>query len=855
MPHPNPNAFTMNAVSSGVASQHQGRITAVLGPTNTGKTYLAIERMLGHRSGMIGFPLRLLARENYDKIVKAKGRHAVALVTGEEKIIPPRAVYFVCTVESMPLDRPVAFMAVDEVQLCADPERGHIFTERLLHARGMDETMFLGADTIKPLIQRLVPRCEFISRPRFSSLTYAGHKKLTRLPPRSAVVAFSATDVYTIAELIRRQRGGTAVVLGALSPRTRNAQVALYQAGEVDYLVATDAIGMGLNMDVDHVAFAKLNKFDGHAPRRLRPTEIAQIAGRAGRHMTDGTFGTTGDLNGLDAETINAVENHQFETLKSIMWRNTALRFDNPAVLLKTLEERPNRPELMRVRDADDHLSLIALSRDPEIAAMATNRAAVRLLWEVCQIPDFRKVLSDAHTKLLSQIYRHLMTPEARLPEDWVARQVARMDKTEGDIDTLVSRIAHIRTWTYISHRPDWLTDPRHWQDRARAIEDKLSDALHERLTQRFVDRRSAVLARTLAGGGELLAAVTAAGEVLVEGHHVGRLEGFHFTLDPEVREDDVRAFMSAARRALKDEIGRRVRLLEQAADDSIELRPDGVLSWQGHPVARLGSGPSILTPTVIPLHDDLFESGQRDRVRGRLTRWVEAFIKDRLAPLFRLRDAELSGPARGLAFQLSESLGGLSRPDLEPLIGGLSKADRQALAKLGVRLATSQVFMPALIKPRAVETRGLLWAVRHGGHAAMPLPPPTPPAGRVSVATDAVPPDFWEAVGYPPMGPRALRADILERLERELYKRSSEGPLTAVPELAQMIGSTAEDLEGVLAAMGYRRSEGDGGAVTWQRGRPPRRGDRRRGKREKPTAKPHADSPFAKLKQIEFIR
>ena len=354
--------------------------------------------------------------------------------------------------------------------------------------------------------------------------------------------------------------------------------------------MATDAIGMGLNMDVDHVAFAKLNKFDGHAPRRLRPNEIAQIAGRAGRHMTDGTFGTTGDLNGLDAETIDAVENHKFETLKSIMWRNTALRFDSPGLLLKTLEERPNRPELMRVRDADDHLSLIALSRDAEIARLATNRQAVRLLWEVCQIPDFRKVLSDAHTRLLSQIYRHLMTPEARLPEEWVAKQVARMDKTEGDIDTLVSRIAHIRTWTYISHRPDWLTDPAHWQERARAIEDKLSDALHERLTQRFVDRRSAVLARTLAGGGELLAAVTAAGEVLVEGHHVGRLEGFHFTLDPEVREDDVRAFMSAARRALKDEIGRRVRLLEQAADETIELRPDGVLSWQGHPVARLGA-------------------------------------------------------------------------------------------------------------------------------------------------------------------------------------------------------------------------------------------------------------------------
>ncbi|EWY37340.1 DNA helicase [Skermanella stibiiresistens SB22] len=834
-------------------------MTAVLGPTNTGKTFLAIERMLGYRSGMIGFPLRLLARENYEKIVKAKGRHAVALVTGEEKIIPPRATYFVCTVESMPLDRPVAFLAVDEIQLCADPERGHIFTERLLHARGMDETMFLGADTIRPLIQKLVPRVEFISRPRFSSLTYAGHKKLTRLPPRSAVVAFSATDVYTMAELIRRQRGGTAVVLGALSPRTRNAQVALYQAGEVDYLVATDAIGMGLNMDVDHVAFARLTKFDGHAPRRLRPNEIAQIAGRAGRHMTDGTFGTTADLNGLDAETIDAVENHKFESLKAIMWRNTALRFENPTVLIKSLEERPARPELMRVRDADDHLSLLALSRDPEIAAKATNRAAVRLLWEVCQIPDFRKVLSDAHTRLLSQIYRHLMTPEARLPEDWVAKQVARMDKTEGDIDTLVSRISHIRTWTYISNRPDWLTDPKHWQERSREIEDKLSDALHERLTQRFVDRRSAVLARTLAGGGELLAAVTAAGEVLVEGHHVGRLEGFHFTLDPEVREDDVRAFMSATRRALRDEIGRRVRLLEQAGDDKIELRPDGVLCWDGHPVARLGPGTSVLTPAVTPLHDELFESGQRDKVRARLGRWLDQFIKDRLAPLFALRGADLSGTARGLAFQLAESLGGLARPGLEPLIAGLGKADRQALNKLGVRLATSQVFMPALIKPRAVDLRGLLWAVSHGGPMAMPLPPPTPPAGRVSVATDAVPPDFWEAVGYPPKGPRAVRADILERFERELHKRSGEGPLTSAPDLAQMIGSTPQDLEGVLAAMGYRRHEGEDGAVTWRRGRPAGPGRNRKGPRRGAPAKPRAegstDSPFAKLRQIEFIR
>ena len=483
-------------VSPGADPAIGRRVVAVLGPTNTGKTYLAIERMLGHRSGMIGFPLRLLARENYDRIAAARGPGSVALITGEEMIVPPNPSYFVCTVEAMPVDRPVAFLAVDEIQLCADAERGHVFTDRLLHARGLEETMVLGAETIAPLIRRLVPRVEFVSRPRFSALSYVGPRKLTRLPPRSAVVAFSATEVYAIAELIRRQRGGTAVVLGALSPRTRNAQVALYQAGDVDYLVATDAVGMGLNMDVDHVAFAGLSKFDGNAPRRLEAHEIAQIAGRAGRHRSDGTFGTTGDIEGLDEEVIEAVENHSFPPLKMLRWRNTDLNFQSPAALLRSLEQRPPRPDLIRVREGCDHLALTTLARDPEITARATDRETVDLLWQVCRIPDFRKVLSDAHTRLLGQIYRHLSTPRGRLPVDWVADHVARLDRYDGEIDALVTRISHIRTWTYISHRPNWLACGGHWQERTRAIEDRLSDALHERLTQRFVDRRSALLVR-----------------------------------------------------------------------------------------------------------------------------------------------------------------------------------------------------------------------------------------------------------------------------------------------------------------------------------------------------------------------
>src|SRR5215813_4018750 len=540
-----------------------GRITAVLGPTNTGKTYLAVERMLGHRTGMIGFPLRLLARENYDRIVKLKGARAVALITGEEKIVPPSPSYFVCTVESMPLDRRVAFLAVDEIQLAADPERGHVFTQRLLEARGEDETMFLGADTIRPLLRKLVPEAEVISRPRFSTLTYAGTKKLTRLLRRSAVVAFSAADVYELAELMRRQRGGCAVVMGALSPRTRNAQVAMYQAGEVDYLVATDAIGMGLNMDVDHVAFAKLVKFDGRAPRRLSAPEIAQIAGRAGRHMNDGSFGTTTEVGGLEPELVEAIENHRFDPLAALSWRNSDLDFRSLDGLLRSLERPPPMPGLIRTREADDHAALTALARDAATADLARSRAALRLLWEVCQMPDFRKTLSDAHTRLLAQVFRHLTGPSRVLPVDWVADQIARIDRVEGDIDALVQRIAYIRTWTYIAHRGDWLADSRHWQERTRAIEDRLSDALHQSLTQRFVDRRHAVLTRGLKGGGELASAVTAAGDVVVEGHPVGRLEGLRFVPDSADGTEATRSLMASARRALARELPARLRRLE----------------------------------------------------------------------------------------------------------------------------------------------------------------------------------------------------------------------------------------------------------------------------------------------------
>jgi ATP-dependent RNA helicase SUPV3L1/SUV3 len=828
------------------------RVQAVLGPTNTGKTHLALERMLGHRTGMIGFPLRLLARENYDRIVKLRGARAVALITGEEKIVPPNPAYFVCTVESMPLDRPVDFLAVDEVQLCGDPERGHVFTDRLLHARGSGETMLLGADTIKPLLRRLVPEAEFVTRPRFSTLRYLGPKKVTRLPPRTAIVAFAVADVFALAEVIRRQRGGAAVVLGALSPRARNAQVGLFQSGEVDYLVATDAIGMGLNMDLDHVAFARLAKFDGREPRRLSPAEIAQIAGRAGRHMSDGTFGTTAELDGIDAEVVEAVENHRFDPLPRLFWRNARLDFRSPAALLNSLETRPKQPGLVLAREADDFLALRALAKSPDIAERATDRARVRLLWEVCQIPDFRKVMSDTHARLLAQIYRHLTGPEERLPRDWVADQMTRLDRSDGDIDTLMTRIAHIRTWTYISHRQDWVADAATSQERARAIEDRLSDALHDRITQRFVDRRSAFLVRQLAASGELLASVSEAGEVKVEGHYVGRLDGFRFLPDAAASEDETRTLLTAANRVLRGEIAARAQRLAASGDAEFALGTDGALHWRGGEVGRLRAGETALRPRIEVLPGDFLEGKLRETVRQRLARFVEAALGNGLAALYRAREAELLGPARGLVFQLAEALGSLPAAELAPIRAALGPADRKALARLGIRLGAETVYLEPLLKPPAASLRGLLWAVRQGA------PIPTAPAGTAARRDPAIRASAYAAMGYRVLGPRILRIDRLERLAAETRRLARKGPFPAAPELAALAGCKLAELPAMLQALGYRAIAAAGSGPVAFHARATAKGgaqDRRARGTLAPRRPAAPDGPFAKLRELRLKR
>ena len=789
------------------------RVKAVLGPTNTGKTHLAIERLLAHNSGIIGFPLRLLARENYDRMVAAKGERNVALITGEEKIVPPGARYFSCTVEAMPIDRGGSFvapefLAVDEIQLCADADRGHVFTERLLHARGLVETMFLGAETIRPLLSRLIPDAEIETRPRLSQLTYTGAAKLTKLPPRSAVVAFSAAEVYAIAELIRRRRGGCAVVMGRLSPRTRNAQVALYQDKEVDYLVATDAIGMGLNMDVNHVGFAGLSKFDGSRPRRLTAPEVAQIAGRAGRGMRDGTFGTTGTCPELSEDVVAAVEAHRFDPLEQIFWRNGELDFTSPDLLLASLLVPPPRRGLIAGNEAADLQTLDTLAREPDIRRLASSRSATRLLWEACQIPDFRKLGDDSHTRLCARVFTSVIN-QGRLPTDWLATQIAQLSRSDGDIDTLMQRLSGVRVCSYIAARRDWLDDAPHWQAKAREVEDLLSDALHERLTARFVDRRAALLFRRLdeTEGQDMLSAVTSQGEVVVEGHSVGHVAGFGFQPDPLAEGPEKRLVLRAARRALREEMPRRVQALTAAADAAFSMSADARrLLWtdasggRGAPVARLRPGAGLLRPMVEVLDSEFLDGSQRERVRARLQAWLNREIEIHLAPLFEAQSRAQSDPLlRGLLHRLVEEgglVGGPTAQAIPPLL-------RQRLKPLGIRAGRLALFMPALLKPRPATLRAALLAVRAG----VPVPP-LPFAGAVSVPRQEAATDgsaLLAALGWVPAGPVWLRLDVAERIMAEIAWLTRDRPAALPADLASRLSVRADLLPAVLRGLEVR--------------------------------------------------
>jgi ATP-dependent RNA helicase SUPV3L1/SUV3 len=802
-------------------------VTAVLGPTNTGKTHLAIERMLAHQSGLIGLPLRLLAREVYDKVVARVGTEAVALVTGEEKIKPERPRYWVCTVEAMPREPDVDFLAIDEVQLAADPERGHVFTDRLLHARGREETLLLGAQTMRQAIADLVPGANFITRPRLSKLSYAGEKKITRLPTRSAVVAFSSSEVYAIAELMRRQRGGAAVVLGALSPRTRNAQVALYQSGDVDFLVATDAIGMGLNLDVDHVAFAGVRKFDGQMHRDLTPAELAQIAGRAGRHMNDGTFGVTATVAAFTTDIIERLETHAFDNVKSLQWRSRDLDFGSLDRLRDSLRRMPDEPRLARARMADDTMALENVGAVPEVAALATNPEAVARLWDVCQVPDYRKISAQDHAELVATLYRFLMGPTGRIPVDWFANQVAFADRTDGDIDTLATRIAHIRTWTFVSNRGDWLDDPEHWQGRTRAIEDALSDALHECLTQRFIDRRTSALMRGLKEKDELVAEIGQDGAVEVEKHYVGRLQGFRFYPDTQAEGIHGKATRTAAAQVLAKELAMRARRVAAAKGDACKLTPRGQVLWREEEIARLEAGEDLLKPSVILLADEAMSAADKEKVQERLNAWIAEIVGERLKPLVDLAVAtDLTGLARGIAFQLSEGLGVLRREAVAEEVRALDQPARAQLRGYGVRFGAFNIYFPALLKPAAVELSLALWLLKHGAQSGLDLanPPTLPRPGLTSLIVDpALPEAFYRVAGFHPCGVRAVRIDMLERLADQIRPlvawrpdpangaaqppkgATGDGGFRVTPEMMSFLGCSSSDVGEVLQKLGFR--------------------------------------------------
>ena len=801
----------------------QSDVTAVLGPTNTGKTHLAVERMCGHASGIMGFPLRLLAREVYDRVVRQKGAHQVALITGEERIMPPGARWRLCTVESMPMEHDAAFVAVDEAQLGADAERGHVFTDRLLNARGREETMVLGSEALRPMVRALVPEAEIVTRPRFSTLSYAGAKKLSRLPRRSAIVAFSAEEVYAVAEALRRLRGGAAVVMGALSPATRNAQVAMFQAGEVDYLVATDAIGMGLNMDVSHVAFASLSKFDGRRQRRLTVAEMAQIAGRAGRHQRDGTFGALHEEGpgAFTPEEVLAIEEHVFPTLEQLFWRTGEPDFGSIDALVASLEAPPVSPELRAAPRATDLAVLKRLADEGWVRDRARTPAMVRRLWSACGLPDFRKLGPEPHTRIVIRIFEHLSQGDGHLPQRWVAEEVARLDSVDGDVETIAGRIAAARTWAYVAHRAEWLADPAPMAERARALEARLSDALHDRLTQRFVDRRTAVLMRDIGAGAAALPVIVGAqGEVSVEGETLGTLTGFRFRADPTARGADTRLLLAAAERHLASELAARARALAASDDAAFALVTEGeiAIAWQGQQVARLAAGKSVLRPMVTTDRAiDALAEAERTLVRERLARWLEEAVASWLRPLVRLdavaHDAKAPAPLRAVAAALVDQAGIAARAPLDPMIAALDPAMRHALRRAGVTIGTLDLFVPALLKPESLRWAAALWSLKAG----RPMPA-LAPAGASVVAAPAP--------GYRGIGQQGVRLDLVERIARAAHDaKPGRDSFLLDPALATSIGLAPDTLARLMRLLGFQAA-GEG----WRwRGRARRRAEPRR--------------------------
>ncbi len=781
------------------------KITAILGPTNTGKTHLAIETMLSFDTGMIGFPLRLLAREVYDKVIKKISIDKVALITGEEKIIPQNAKYFLCTVESMPIDKHLEFVGVDEIQMCADHERGHIFTDRLLNMRGEKLTMLMGSNTIKNIISKLDADVEFINRDRLSKLTYSGHKKISRINRKTAIIAFSAEEVYAIAELIRRQKGGAAIVMGSLSPKTRNAQVELYQSGDVDFLVATDAIGMGINMDLDHVFFSNLKKFDGKKLRKLNLSEIGQIAGRAGRYLNDGNFGITGDCKEITSEDVELLENHKFEEIRNLFWRNSNLIFNNPLSLIKSLEEKPHTEWLRKIHECEDEKALKYFLRDKSLINLEFNKKSLSLLWECCQIPDFVKKTYGNHYEVIRNVFSFLNSEKGQISDEFMRLQLVKLDKLEGNVDSLSNRIANVRTWSYVSNKNNWIENQDYWIEKTKDLEDRLSDRLHEELTKTFIDKRASVLARGLKQDMEFKTEILENNDVMIDDQFIGKIKGLKLELDFKkgALETDIKSLKKAARQSIGPELEKRIQIIIDTG--LIELGDDFKIYWNNFPIAKLSAGNDYLNPSFELIIDDTIDQNPKQKLIDFISKWIQTKINTILKSLIDLKNLkEKNSSIKALAYQLYENNGVLKREQVSEYLKSLGQNERKILREIGVKFGRYHVFLHQLIKPEAVSLRTLLWKNFHQKYHKL-----KPPTFGLNFLDDQESRNrnFMLLCGFEKFENLFVRIDILERLFMQIINSNSKEnkEIKMVPEMLNLLGCSKDNFKKLLKKMGYK--------------------------------------------------
>ena len=783
----------------------KNKITAVLGPTNTGKTHLAIETMLSFDSGMIGFPLRLLAREIYDKVVDKVGQSKVALITGEEKIIPSDAKYFLCTVESMPIDKSLDFVGVDEIQMCADHERGHIFTDRLLNLRGGKLTMLMGSSTIKNIISKLDDDIEFINRSRLSKLTYAGHKKISRINRKTAIIAFSAEEVYAIAELIRRQKGGAAIVMGSLSPKTRNAQVELYQSGDVDFLVATDAIGMGINMDLDNVFFSNLKKYDGKKIRKLNLSEIGQIAGRAGRYLNDGSFGITEDCKEINPEEVDLLENHKFEEIRSLFWRNSNLNFNNPFSLIKSLEEKPQTKWLRKIHECEDEKALKYFLRDKNFENINFDNKTLNLLWECCQIPDFVKKTYGNHYEVIENVFKFLSSKKGKITNEYMRLQLMKLDKLDGNVDSLSNRIANVRTWSYVSNKNNWIENQDYWIEKTKLLEDRLSDRLHEELTKTFIDKRASILARGLKQNMEFKTEILENNDVKIDEQFIGKINGLKLELDLKkgALETDIKSLKKAARQTIGPELEKRIQNIIDTG--LIELNDDFKIYWNNFTIAKLTSGNDYLSPSFELIVDDILEQDQRQKLSSFIKKWLENKIDSVLQSLIDLKNLkDKHSSIKALAYQLYENNGVLKRENVSEYLKDLGQGERKILRDLGVKFGRYHVFLHKLIKPEPVTLRTLLWKNYHQKYFKL-----NPPTFGLNFIEDSENRNksFMLLCGFEKFDNFFVRIDILERLFMQIINSGSEEKkeIKLIPEMLNLLGCSKDNFKKLIEKMNYK--------------------------------------------------